>query len=377
MDRWLVPRRGTSPPRCPLTDFTSAIVLMPKPVPYRSLRRQPGPWRGNRLGQRWLGLVVRPRIALRQRNGGFSLIVIFLLVLSILTTTLALTSRTTGGLYAQSYQSKLRLAKDAAENGLVVVASEFNYPGNRLVIGGGGGYGIGDLDVNHIGAIWGSNEIPTASGDSDNSNKPCYIYNGGGAIREDGYGPNEDKNIIYFASVVPNRENEDRFEGLTWFSSINQGQANDLHYLGNGQFYRPIDLRLYNSGHTADSRSTYKKAANNQVSYLAVAVEGFYAPNQASSKERGDIVAHADVSEDKNSVKYILQQEFQVVPRCCSKGFGRVNKIAYGPSSNTTDSTDCPITTTTSPTGGTTTSYTTTEWILRSVSRTSAFNSDP
>lgn len=351
---------------------------MPKTVPYRSLRRQPGPWRGNRLGPRWLGLVVRPRIALRRRNGGFSLIVMFLLVLSILTTTLALTSRTTGGLYAQSYQSKLRLAKEAAENGLVVVASEFNYPGNRRVIGSSA-FGINRLsNVNPTADMWDSNVIgdgePPPPGDPS---KPCYVYRGAGAIREESTGPpntpNTDKNIIYKSSVVLNR-GKNRFDGqryegkyTSWFASISQGLDNDLHYLGNGQFYRPIALRLYNSGHTDDSTSTYTTAANNQVSYLAVAVEGFYAPNQASSKERGDIVAHADVSGDKNSVKYTLQQEFQVVPRCCSKGFGEVNEISYGPSANATDSTGCPD----SP------EFTTTEWILRSVSRTSAFNSDP
>ena len=346
---------------------------MPKTVPYRSLRRQPGPWRGNRLGQRWLGLVVRPRIALRRRNGGFSLIVMFLLVLSILTTTLALTSRTTGGLYAQSYQSKLRLAKDAAENGLVVVASEFNYPGNRRVIGSSA-FGIKRLsNVNPGVEMWDSNVIDDTP--PQDRSKPCYVYRGGGAIRQETAGtPNTDNKIIYKASVVPNRGNQDIFDGqrydgkyTSWLASISQGLDNDLHYLGNGQFYRPIALRLYNSGHTDDSRSTYTTAANNQVSYLAVAVEGFYAPNQASSKERGDIVAHADVSGDKNSVKYTLQQEFQVVPRCCSKGFGEVNEISYGPSANATDSTGCPD----SP------EFTTTEWILRSVSRTSAFNSDP
>ena len=183
---------------------------MPKTVPYRSLRRQPGPWRGNRQGPRWLGLVVRPRIALRRRNGGFSLIVMFLLVLSILTTTLALTSRTTGGLYAQSYQSKLRLAKDAAENGLDVVASEFNYPGNRRVIGSST-FGIKRLsNVNPSVEMWDSNVIgdgdPPPPGDPS---KPCYVYRGAGAIREESTGPpntpNTDKNIIYKSSVVLNR----------------------------------------------------------------------------------------------------------------------------------------------------------------------------
>jgi hypothetical protein len=314
------------------------------------------------------------------------LIVIFLLVLSILTTTLALTSRTTGGLYAQSYQSKLRLAKDAAENGLVVVASEFNYPGNRIVLGGDSGYGISNLkDVNPTIDMWDSNEIPTLTSNNDNSSQPCYVYNGGGAIRENSNGSrNSEFNIIYKASVVPNRGNQDMFDGLdyngnptSWLASIADGANNDLHYLGNYQFYRPIALLLYNSDHTKNSSSSYDKAVRDNVSYLTVAVEGFYAPNQSSNKNRGDIIAYASVTDDKNSVKYTLQQEFQVVPRCCSQGFGWVNTIPYGPSTNITDSANCPITTTTAPTGGTTTTYTTTEWILRSVSRTSAFNSAP
>jgi hypothetical protein len=360
---------------------------MPKTVPYRSLRRQPGPWRGNRLGQRWLGLVVRPRIALRRRNGGFSFIVIFLLVLSILTTTLALTSRTTGGLYAQSYQSKLRLAKDAAENGLVVVASEFNYPGNRLAIGGGGGFGIkvGSQDsfaaLNLKGVaddsdLWGSNEIPDSGG--QDVDYPCYTYFRAGAIRQnvsDG-SANIEEPIIYQPSVVPNSTNG-QYDGTgmtTWFNSIAQDK-NNFHYLGNGQLYRPIALRLYNDDHTKNSSfdssrrspnpNEYAKAANNSVSYLTVAVEGFYAPRQTLNNKRGDIIAYASVPDDKNSVKYTLQQEFQVVPRCCSQGFGKVNRTIYGPSS--ADSSHCTATT----------ANTRTEWILRSVSRTSAFNSDP
>lgn len=368
---------------------------MSKTVPYRSLRRQPGAWRGNRLGQRWLGLVVRPRLALRRRNGGFSLMVIFLLVLSILTTTLALTSRTTAGLYAQSYQSKLRLAKDAAENGLVVVASEFNYPGNRRVIGGGNLFGIkvGDqssVGINHLRdldtttMIWGSDEIPPLSNTGQTPSKPCYAYFAGGAIRQKTDGtPNSDKNIVYKPSVVPNSANN-RYDGqsiagkhTSWFASIAESENNDFHFLGNGQFYRPIALRLYNSDHSKNSSfdsvdpdnrdpKEFAMADFNQVSYLTVVVEGVYAPGQALGKTRGDMIARDSISGDKNGVKYTMQQEFQVVPRCCSQGFGKVNRtIIYGPS--LADSSDCLATT----------PNTRTEWILRSVSRTSAFNSDP
>jgi hypothetical protein len=91
-------------------------------------------------------------------------------------------------------------------------------------------------------------------------------------------------------------------------------------------------------------------------------VEGVYAPGQALGKTRGDMIARDSISGDKNGVKYTLQKEFQVVPRCCSQGFGKVNEIPYGPSNER--STACPA-------------KTQTEWILRSVSRTSAFNRLP
>jgi hypothetical protein len=223
--------------------------------------------------------------------------------------------------------------------------------------------------------MWGSNEIPPLPSATDYPNKPCYVYNRGGAIRQENDGSlNDEYNIIYKASVVPNRENDNRFDGLSlnngrhtsWFASIAQGQDNDFHYLGNNQFYRPIALRLYNSDHTIAGI-----AVKNDVSYLTVAVEGFYSPRQTLNKKRGDIIAYASVINDKNSVKYTLQQEFQVVPRCCSIGFGMVDGKSYGPSANTVNSAACP----TLYTGSTT--NTTTEWILRSVSRTSAFNSAP
>jgi hypothetical protein len=324
---------------------------MPKPVPYRSLRRQPGPWRGNRLGQRWLGLVVRPRIALRRRNGGFSLIVIFLLVLSILTTTLALTSRTTGGLYAQSYQSKLRLAKDAAENGLVVVASEFNYPGNRTILGGGvvdppiesddwgtlGSYEIASVYVNQV--------VGGGSDPKDPDIFPCYIYGEGGGIgpRSDS---NEDNNgALYYPSE--------------WFPLFfNKTSTKRRFDLGNGQSYQLSSYKLYDANH-----NLRQVAPKDAISYLAIAVDGFYSPSTARTFPNvGDRIKPLDnfVGSSSDYVKYTIQREFQVVPRCCASGFGKVNGVEYGPGSK--DSKDCLSI-----------KYAT-EWILRSVSRTSAFN---
>ena len=324
---------------------------MPKTVPYRSLRRQPGSWRGNRLGQRWLGLVVRPRIALRRRNGGFSLIVMFLLVLSILTTTLALTSRTTGGLYAQSYQSKLRLAKDAAENGLVVVASEFNYPGNRTILGGGfitpGSDGWGGVDSYAIGSVYASQVVGDGSVSKDPDIFPCYIYGEGGGI-----GPrsdlNEDNNgALYYPSE--------------WFPIFfNKTSTKRRFDLGNGQSYQLSSYKLYDANH-----NLIQFARKDAISYLAIAVDGFYSPLAARTFPNvGDRIKPLDnfVGSSSDYVKYTIQREFQAVPRCCASGFGKVNGVVYGPAVNT-ESKDCDSNL----------KYAT-EWILRSVSRTSAFN---
>ena len=323
---------------------------MPKPVPYRSLRRQPGPWRGNRLGQRWLGLVVRPRIALRRRNGGFSLIVIFLLVLSILTTTLALTSRTTGGLYAQSYQSKLRLAKDAAENGLVVVASEFNYPGNRTILGGGvitpGSDGWGGVDSYAIGSVYASQVVGSGSDPKDLDIYPCYIYGEGGGIGPRSDNIDESKNgALYYPSE--------------WFPLFfNKTSTKRRFDLGNGQSYQLNSYKLYDANH-----NTRQRALKESISYLAIAVDGFYSPSTARTFPNvGDRIKPLDnfVGSSSDYVKYTIQREFQVVPRCCASGFGKVNSVEYGPGNS--DSKNCGSL-----------RYAT-EWILRSVSRTSAFN---
>ena len=396
LNRWRVARGviARSLPSIPFTSATAATVLMSRTAPYRSLRRQSRPWRGDRLGLRWIGLIVRSRIELRRRNGGFSLIVIFLLVLSVLTTTLALTSRTTGGLYAQSYQGKLRVAKDAAENGLTIVASEFNYPGNRLFLGGASVNKInspGGLDPNIL--LWDSKVIPAdVNAGLNPDDQPCYIYSlstgnnsandGGGAIRQALSGANvdvKDKNIIYKPSVVQNPVSR-KYDGennTSWFDSISRN-PNDFHYLGNGQFYRIIALRLYNSDHTENSSDApiYAKAEKDQVSYLTVAVEGVYnyqlglgrAPSALAQRGRIEAQGSSFVNY-ANSVRYTMQQEFQVVPRCCSQGFGKVNGIDYGPITATADSSNC--------TAATPKPNTQTEWILRSVSRRSAFNRLP
>ena len=96
------------------------------------------PWSGTNpkaapLAKRFLRLTRQPRR--RRQAQGFSLILVFLLVLTVLTTTTALNSRIIAGLYGQSLQGKLRMARNAAENGLILASSELNKPGNRLLLG--------------------------------------------------------------------------------------------------------------------------------------------------------------------------------------------------------------------------------------------------
>ena len=53
----------------------------------------------------------------RRQSQGMAQLVVMLLMLTVLTTSLAIASRVTAGLYSQSLQARLRLARDAAEYG--------------------------------------------------------------------------------------------------------------------------------------------------------------------------------------------------------------------------------------------------------------------
>ena len=323
---------------------------------------QPGRSRGDLLQQR-IKRLGRRLVASRQ-TGGYSLLVLLLLVLTVLTTTLALTSRTTGGLHAQSYQTKLRLAKDAAENGLTVVASELNYPGNRTIMGGGETnyvfkfQGNPGLDYVDIALEYGSLAIPGGSGNDQVSlsDKPAYIFKFGGFISDGNSGHEGANNNIY----LPSHLYGDFY--TTWFQNIAKQNNSSFCYLGNNQFYRVIDLRLYNSDHSDSNRGSYVNAAPDDISYLAVVVEGLYSPTLGKQKSVGDIIDSTSVNSVSDVVKIVIQQEFQVVPRCASMGFGFVGTVSYGPSTSNSDA--CNV-------------KTPTEWIVRSVSRTSAFNTVP
>ena len=269
--------------------------------------------------------------------------VVFLLVLTILTTTLALATRTTAGLYAQSYQSKLRLAKDAAENGLTIVASDLNYPGNRIIFG------------KNIRSSWAftSDDQPNyrtsvVGGDVQDQVQPCFVYQKGGRIGPPIYSENGFSYEMYYPSST--------------FSNIFKKSESQRYYIGNGQSYRPIDYNFYDSDHREATEADYA-----QVNYISVVVEGSYNSSALDKYSLGDAVptegvGAIDISKD---VKYTIQQEFQIVPRCCSLGFGKVNGIKYGPSTvDITNDQSCDLHTL----------NTQTEWILRSVSRTSALN---
>ena len=103
---------------------------------FRRFSKSPSAVGGRRIRRkntRFLHLVLQARV--RRQSAGFSLILVFLMVLTVLTTTLSINSRLIAGQYAESLQAKLRMARNAAENGLILASSELNKPGNRLLLG--------------------------------------------------------------------------------------------------------------------------------------------------------------------------------------------------------------------------------------------------
>jgi len=207
--------------------------------------------------------------------------VILLLMLTVLTTTVSLNTRTTAGMFISSWQGKLRLARDAAENGLVISASELNKPSNRMLLGSV------PLDK------WRTND---------------YDVSTNGSIVRVTVG-----NVIYPRSCIIWTQSWNQFvyeitQGALDMASINP-PVRTVHDSDNGQYYRVLGIKLTKADRSPVSRST-ETAAQNAVSYLTITVEGIYslgtAPTTANPNPR-------------NSVHYTVQQEYQLVPRCCSQ----------------------------------------------------------
>ena len=212
----------------------------------------------------------------KKASQGFAMFVILLLMLTVLTTTVSLNTRTTAGMFISSWQGKLRLARDAAENGLVISASELNKPSNRMLLGS---VPLDKWRTNDYNVYTDWNNVTVRAGQVIYPS-PCRFL------------PNWD---VYQITQ----------EALN-MSSINP-PVRTVYDSDNGQYYRVLGIKLTKADRSAVSRST-ETAAQNAVSYLTITVEGIYSLGTAPTTANPN---------PTNSVHYTVQQEYQLVPRCC------------------------------------------------------------
>ncbi len=282
---------------------------------------------------RWLVLNGRGS-SHRRQSQGMAQLVVMLLMLTILTTSLAIASRVTAGLFSQTLQSRLRLAKDAAEYGLTITVHELNKSGNRLFLGTDwtSDSNKGWTNVYGTGAtpMYRSDVIPTdANQGQDLVRYPCYIY-----------ADENPKNRIYRPT----------------------SQAANLHatsqplqyYSGNSQSFRLLSMQLYSGDH----QTRLNMAPSNAISYLALTMEGTY--NSSVNSSNSDFTSNTTNADLSKDVKYTIQQEYEVIPRCCHTSFGNVGGISYGTDTTTSDSNNCPW-------------NIQTVWMIRSITRTANF----
>ena len=276
-------------------------------------------------------------------------IVVMLLMLTILTTSLAIASRVTAGLYSQTLQARLRLAKDVAEYGITITVHELNKPGNRLFLGRDyrnsgwiNAYNSACPDINSYRCfpMYMTSTIPYRvydpgwGQDRNLRNYPCYIY-----------AKETPKYRIYRptsqAAAIPNVEQNPKT-----YSQI---------YTDNNQSYRIIGMKLYDKDH----RQIYS-ASSNGISYLVLVVEGIYNSTVGGTGTYNADTYVVDSSRVTSSqdVKYTIQQEYEVIPRCCNGSFGTVGGVSYG--NDAAVPTSCP-------------NNTEVVWALRSSTRTANY----
>jgi len=204
---------------------------------------------------------------------------ILLLMLTVLTTTISLHTRTTAGMFITSWQGKLRLARDAAENGLVISVSELNKPSNRMLLGS---VPLDRWTTNNYNVSTDGNNVTVTVGNVIYP-RPCIIWT-------------EPWNQFVYKIT----------QGALDMASINP-PVRTVHDSDNGQYYRVLGIKLTKADRSPVSRST-ETAAQNAVSYLTITVEGIYSLGTAPTTANPN---------PPNSVHYTVQQEYQLVPRCC------------------------------------------------------------
>lgn len=297
---------------------------------------------------RWFVLSNSRTSSHRRQSQGMAQIVVMLLMLTILTTSLAIASRVTAGLYSQTLQARLRLAKDVAEYGITITVHELNKPGNRLFLGRDyrnngwiNAYNSACPVVNGnriCSPMYRTSTIPNWDQNRNLSNYPCYIY-----------AKETPKYRIYRptsqAASLPNVEQNPKT-----YSQI---------YTDNNQSYRIIGMKLYDKDH----RQIYL-ASSNSISYLVLVVEGIYngTVGGAGTYDTQTYVVDSSRVNSAQDVKYTIQQEYEVIPRCCHASFGTVGGVSYGYDASVP--TSCP-------------NNTEVVWALRSNTRTANYEGRP
>ena len=277
------------------------------------------PWSGTNpkaapLAKRFLRLTRQPRR--RRQAQGFSLILVFLLVLTVLTTTTALNSRIIAGLYGQSLQGKLRMARNAAENGLILASSELNKPGNRLL--------LGEENWSNWLNRWNGQNYFTMHNYAG-MNGDCKIY-GSGTYQ-----------VTEQAAKLASES------ALQIETGANQGSKIIAFYLYDKN-YNPV-----------------QKASKTELSHLVLASQGYYNSNtayKAGETWKVDEGSNAYNSSLYKTTKYVLQQEYDVIPKCCGRSFGG----DFGTDSKIPDG------------GGSCPDGRFVEWFIRGATRASAHN---
>ena len=313
----------------------------------------------------------------RRQSRGMAQLVVMLLMLTVLTTSLAIASRITAGIYSQSLQARLRLARDAAEYGLTISAQELNKPGNRLLLGkldsDWTDYESSSLYTytnprtqttktyyNETRNMYNNNVIPQNNMDANNSGKPCYVY-----TKEDYTRDVNDPNYVpALAGQYATRIY------MTTKQAAYMHRSPAQYYTNNHQSFQLLSLKLYSSDHTTEIH----QAPPDDISYLVMVMQGTYNGSVSDSTINTDTwevnTANNDIKLG-NDAKYVIQQEFEVVPRCCGSSFGTLTTASGSKKYVGTDPDQNEIKT--SSNNNNCPTNTQVVWLLRSVTRTANF----
>ena len=272
---------------------------------FRRFAKSPSAVGGRRIRRkntRFLHLVLQARV--RRQSAGFSLILVFLMVLTVLTTTLSINSRLVAGQYAESLQAKLRMARNAAENGLILASSELNKPGNRLL--------LGNLPSSQWASRWDERQQWPVKGnyysllsdhDFNSLSSECKKYVTGNTSENDYDRRRRSFQVTEQAVRMPTAASLQLETGETQSSRI-------------------VGFKLYDKDYNLISGENGKVSAT-EKSYLVLVAQGYYNSSTPYKDDRWRVDTTSDqyAASAYKTTRFVLQQEYEVIPRCCGSSF--------------------------------------------------------